>query len=75
MLYLNWDPVRGVCTDCARAIIQSGVTCVVGPAGRPFRGAGAGSGYDVDVSGLMFNEAGVGLVSAPMEDVTCINWS
>lgn len=33
-LYLNWWPLP--CADCARAVIQSGITSVVGPR-RPFK--------------------------------------
>lgn len=33
--YLNWNPTEGVCSDCARALIQAGIVCVVGPSTSP----------------------------------------
>lgn len=33
--YLNWNPQTGICSDCARALIQAGVACVVGPSTSP----------------------------------------
>lgn len=56
-MYLNWEPCP--CTDCARAIIQSGIIEVVGP-DIPFGGVGKGIHYDVDdVAKSMLSEAGV----------------
>jgi deoxycytidylate deaminase len=34
VMYLNWWPLP--CPDCARAIIQSGITTVIGP-NKPFK--------------------------------------
>lgn len=44
-LYLNYAPQ--LCTDCVRAVIQSGIAEVVGP-NIPFPGIGAGEHYHID---------------------------
>jgi len=59
--YLNWRP-EGVCSGCARALLQAGVTRVIGP-DKPFAGKGAGEHYDLSgVAGRMFAEAGIEVV-------------
>ena len=61
--YLNWEPKP--CADCARALIQVGVTSIVGP-DIPFGGKGANKFYDInDISPMMLNEAGVKRVVLP----------
>jgi len=39
-LYLGHNPHYGICSDCARAIIQSGIKRVVGPEALKFEGKG-----------------------------------
>lgn len=57
-LYLNWTGCP--CTDCTRAIIQSGVKRVIVPEGKPFGGVGTGSHYHIEgASEEMLTEAGV----------------
>jgi dCMP deaminase len=55
-LYLNWEPCP--CSDCARAIIQSGIKEVIGP-NIPFGGVGSHWSEDAEVSKQMLAEAGV----------------
>jgi dCMP deaminase len=55
-LYLNWEPCP--CTDCARAIIQSGIKEVIGP-NIPFGGVGTHWSDDAKISKQMLDEAGV----------------
>lgn len=55
-MYLNWEPCP--CSDCARAVIQSGITEVIGP-NIPFGGKGTHWGEDAEVSTQMLQEAGV----------------
>ena len=47
-MYLNY--AVECCTDCSRAIIQSGIARVIGPR-RPFPGKGKGIAYDCDDTG------------------------
>lgn len=54
--YLNWEPKP--CADCTRALIQVGITEIIGP-NRTFSGAGAGKHYSIDHSGLLLSEANV----------------
>lgn len=62
-MYMNWEPCP--CTDCARAIIQSGIVEVVGP-NWPFAAVGKGKYYDVDdVAKDMLKEAEVIVRSVP----------
>lgn len=65
VMYLNWWPLP--CPDCARAVIQSGITTVIGP-DRPFQsglrsGAPTAPAKDWDASFKttldMFREAGI----------------
>ena len=53
-LYVNRFP----CADCGRAIIQSGITCVVCP---PIPKADGALDYSFQVSNTMLNEAGIRL--------------
>ena len=56
-MFLNYSP--SPCPDCARAIIQKGITTIVGPA-ESFPGKGKGTHYDVHNAALaMLKEAGV----------------
>lgn len=56
--YMNWSPL-GLCTDCARALIQAGVKRVYGPA-RPFPGLDDRIRYDI--SRIMAQEADMTLI-------------
>jgi dCMP deaminase len=61
IMYINWDP-RCLCTICAGAIDQAGITEVVGP-NRPFARASSTSqrnwGEDFKRTKKIFAEAGV----------------
>jgi dCMP deaminase len=61
-VYINWFP----CIDCARAIVQSGITRVVGL--QPDRGD-ARWGADFAISFEMFAEVGVELALFDMPDL------
>lgn len=63
-LYLNWEPCP--CTDCSRAIIQSGIVAVVGP-DKPFGGKGTHWEENFKHSKEMLDEAGV-------QRITVINY-
>lgn len=62
-LYMNFAPTP--CSDCARAIIQSGIVKVIGP-NRPFSGVGAGVHYHLSESATMLHEAGVEVLAVEM---------
>lgn len=66
-LYLNWDP-KGICSDCARALVQVGVKEIIGPK-KPFPGKGAGTHYSIDHSEIMFKEVGIGIRTIPLEQL------
>jgi len=54
-MYMNFHPCP--CADCTRAIIQSGISTVIG-CDIPFSGAGKGTHYDVeDAANIMMEEA------------------
>jgi dCMP deaminase len=53
-IYIMWHP----CADCARAIIQSGITQVVVPAGSTEYGKDRW-GEDFEISRIMFCEANI----------------
>ena len=55
-MYLNWEPYP--CPDCARAVIQSGITKVVGTQ-HTFTGKGQDWQTRFDYTRKMFEEAGV----------------
>lgn len=63
-IYLNWEPCP--CTGCTRAIIQSGITKIVGP---DVKFAGAGKHWEDDFKRAteMLNEAGIERVRVPVE--------
>jgi dCMP deaminase len=63
-LYLNWEP-RGICSDCARALIQVGVKEIIGP-DKPFTGKGAGKHYSVQHAEMMLDEVGIKVRVIPM---------
>jgi dCMP deaminase len=54
--YLNFEPKP--CADCTRALIQAGITEIIGP-NRTFSGKGAGKHYSIDHAEVMLKEAGV----------------
>ena len=66
-LYLNWDP-KGICSDCARALVQVGVKEIIGPK-KPFPGKGAGEHYSIDHSEIMFKEIGIGIRTIPLDQL------
>lgn len=55
-LYLNWEPCP--CTDCTRAVIQSGITEIIGP-DRPFGKPGTHWKENLKIARTMLDEAGV----------------
>lgn len=55
-LYMNWEPIP--CTDCARAVIQAGITRLIGPP-IIFSGKGAQWTESLVVSIEMLNEASI----------------
>lgn len=61
--FLNWDPRESICADCARALIQSGISKIVGPAntvqGREDIPDDAGWRASCRVGVEMLSEAGV----------------
>jgi len=54
--YLNWEPRP--CSDCTRALIQCGISEVIGP-DRLFTGKGKNNHYSIDHSDVMLREAGI----------------
>jgi dCMP deaminase len=66
-MYLNWEPYA-LCSDCTRAIIQSGIVAVIGP-NRPFAAASVKKRHDWDndfeISRVMLQESGVVVVTRP----------
>lgn len=58
-LYLGHNPFSGICSDCARAIIQAGIVCVVGPDDVAFEGRGNQWHQDCRVARDLLREAGV----------------
>lgn len=63
--FVNWDPYDSICPDCARAFIQAGVVCVVGPAVSTVQAQAKLEGWrgDCVVSRQMFQEGGIRVVS------------
>jgi dCMP deaminase len=57
--YLNWDPIP--CVECTKALIQSGIASVVGPANRSFKARpnASNTDYNFDTAVTMLNEAGI----------------
>jgi len=64
-LYLNYSPAPGICTDCARAIIQAGIRRVVGPT-TAFPGVGNWT-EDFLIANEMFEEVGIEVIRIDME--------
>lgn len=58
-IYLGHNPENGICTDCARAIIQSGIIEVVGPVEPAFTGRGEQWGEDCRVARDLMREANI----------------
>jgi len=58
-MYFNYEPVP--CTVCARAIIQAGITRLIGYRNRPFPGIGYWP-TSLETAKEMLNEAGVEIV-------------
>lgn len=56
-LYLNYSPCP--CSDCARAIIQSGIVEVIGPKDNPFPGKGEQWEQSIKAAKEMCEEASV----------------
>ncbi len=66
IMYLNWEPAP--CSECSRAIIQAGITTVVGP-DITFGGVGHGTMYDKEAIGpTMLRQAGVNIYPIPQEN-------
>jgi len=63
-MYLGHSPYLGICTDCARAIIQAGIKAVVGP-NISFSGRGAQWEHNCRTAHHMLIEAGVVCYVAP----------
>ncbi len=57
--YMNWDPIP--CVECTKALIQSGISQLVGPKNRSFKARPNASNmdYQFDVSVTMLKEAGI----------------
>lgn len=65
-MFMNWAP-DGICSDCARAIIQAGIARVIGP-NRPFPGKGEHWEQSLRVAREMLREAGVELETIDYEN-------
>ena len=61
-LFLGHNPAEGICSDCARAIIQSGIKKVVGTSNK-FAGKGEEWEHDCRVAHHLLIEANVELVT------------
>lgn len=59
-LVLNFEPCP--CTDCTRAVIQTGIKRVVGYSANKFPGKGAQWEEDLKIARTMLEEAGVEIV-------------
>lgn len=64
-MYLGFNPIRAICTDCARAIIQAGIVEVVGPYNVKFDGKGKQWTENCETAYFMLQEAGVKLRTVP----------
>jgi dCMP deaminase len=58
VLYLGHSPLTGICSGCAQAIIQAGITHVIGP-NIPFPGKGEDWKRDCTIARHMLAECGV----------------
>ena len=65
ILYMNWAPTE-ICADCARAIIQAGIEMVIGPPKEMRKRHKTDDSWhsSLQVSAVMFAEAGVGVFTA-----------
>lgn len=59
-MYMNFTPIP--CTDCTRAVIQSGIIRVVGRKSHPFPGKGNQWEEDLKLAEQMLVEAGIEVV-------------
>jgi len=66
-MYIGHNPVQGICCGCARAIIQSGITKVIGPE-HEFPGKGQELKDDCARAYFMLMDAGVDLRFQPMKE-------
>lgn len=66
-LYVSADlSIPNVCSECAKLVIQAGITRVVGPVPREFNPRWAES---TKISATMFREAGVAIDAVEMGDI------
>jgi len=67
--YLNWDPIP--CVECTKALVQSGISSIVGPKNRSFKARpnASNTDYNFDTAMTILNEAGVIIreVDCPIE--------
>lgn len=56
-MYFNWEPIP--CDECAKAVIQAGVTRLIGYGSRKFPGKGHQWEESLAISKIMLSEAGV----------------
>lgn len=60
-MYMNADPMP--CSDCSRAIVQSGISYVIGPS-IPFPGKGRGTHYDAaGMNSRILEDCGVKVIT------------
>jgi len=75
-LYLNFAPPP--CAECARGVIQAGITKIIGPP-KLFTGVGkkeSGWKYELDAGAEMLNEAGIQCLVWENNKLTHLNdWS
>jgi dCMP deaminase len=64
-MYLGFNPIKSICTDCARAIIQAGIVELIGPYNVQFGGKGAQWEHNCTVAYHMLKEAGIKLRTVP----------
>lgn len=58
-LYLGHSPWNGICTDCARAIIQAGIKTIIGPEAERFAGRGEQWEQNCRTAQNLLKEAGI----------------
>ena len=64
-MFLGFNPIRAICTGCARGIIQAGIIEVIGPYNVKFAGKGAQWEHDCNVAHHMLKDAGIKLRTVP----------
>lgn len=64
-MYLGFNPIRAICTDCARGIIQAGIVELVGPYNVKFAGKGDQWESNCAIAYHMLVEARVKLRTIP----------